>query len=213
MNITALMVLTYIAYCFRIGTLPWRYFQLNARYFSREHGIFSKLVLDQLTPERWRLPQHIDGPDLQPDSFPVFLKPEWGQNARGIHRADNLEQLNLLRRKLASEPQRYLLQEAAPGSCEFEIFGIDIDRDDETHDVLTVTEAVNSSEAFPINSKFNQQTRYVEITDEFSAEEHSIMSGYLSTLGKFGISRLSQGAWSFKLDAFASWLNGLRCTP
>ncbi len=197
------MVLTYIACCIRIGTLPWRYFQLNAHYFSKEHGIFSKLVLDQLIPERWRLPQRVDNPELQPSRYPVFLKPEWGQNARGIHRADNAEQLNALRRQLADEPQRYLLQEAATGAREYEIFGIDVDRDDRVHDVLTVTEAVNSSEEFPINSKFNQQTRYVEITEEFSADEQALMSGFLSELGQFGISRLSVRA-----DSRAAMLNG-----
>lgn len=207
MHITALMVLTYIACCIRIRTAPWRYFQLNARYFSEKHDIFSKLELDLLVPERWRLAQSIDSPDLHPETFPVFLKPEWGQNAKGIYRADDPVQLTRLRAQLAAQPQRYLLQEAAHGKHEFEIFGINANKWPEPnlgsvlnsehkdgqpgHEVLTITEAVNSSETYPINSKFNNQTRYVEITSDFTQQEQQALSDYLSELGHFGISRLS----------------------
>ena len=196
MHIPVIMVLTYIACCIRIGAAPWRYFQLNARYFSEKHSIFSKLELDALIPDRWRLAQQIDTPDHQPDHYPVFLKPEWGQNAKGIHRADDYGQLTQLRAQLASRPERYLIQDAAKGSHEFEIFGIDADRHDGRHDVLTITEAVNASEPYPINSKFNNRTQYVEITDEFSDDERQTLSEYLAELGTFGISRLSVRAES-----------------
>lgn len=195
MHIPALMVLTYIVCCARIRTAPWKYFQLNARYFSEREGIFSKLQLDELIPARWRLPQQLDRADLVPARFPVFLKPEWGQNASGIHRADDMAELQRLRRELADRPERYLLQEAAPGRHEYEIFGIDAhphgEAGDHLHDVLTITEAVNTSEAFPINSKFNRDTRYVELTEQFDQAERSVLSRYLGELGQFGISRLS----------------------
>lgn len=191
MHITIIMVVTYILCCIRIATAPWRYWQLNAHYFSTEHGVFSKLSIDKLIPERWRLAQNIDSEALNPASFPVFLKPEWGQNAHGIHRADNEQQLELLRARLSTKPQRYLLQEAAPGAREFELFSIDADRDDARHDVFTVTEAVNQSEQYPINSKYNRSTRYVDITEHFCEEQKSRLSEYLSQIGKFGISRMS----------------------
>lgn len=191
MHITITMVVTYIACCVWIRTPPWRYFQLNARYFSDEQGIFSKLGMDALIPPRWRLPQSLDSVAVTPGRYPVFLKPEWGQNAQGIHRADDAEQLGRLRATLSSRPQRYLIQEAAPGTREFEIFGIDADRADRRHDVLTVTEAVNPSERFPINSKFNVDTRYVEITDTFDEAERAILSGHLDAVGQFGITRMS----------------------
>jgi len=196
MHIPALMVLTYIACCVRVRTAPWKYFQLNARYFSARDGIFSKLQIDDLIPDRWRLPQRLDAPDHHPGSFPVFLKPEWGQNAHGIHRADDLQQLHRLRRELADRPERYLIQEAAPGRHEYEIFGIDARRDGSAHAVLTVTEAVNTRERFPINSKFNRDTNYIELTEAFSDAELATLSGYLSELGRFGISRLSVRATS-----------------
>lgn len=191
MHITIIMVVTYILCCLRIGTAPWRYWQLNARYFSAEHGIFSKLSLDSLIPDRWRLPQSIDSDAVSPTSYPVFLKPEWGQNAHGIHRVDDAEQLVRLRASLHSEPQRYLIQQAAPGQREYEIFSIDANRNDNRHDVLTITEAVNDREQFPINSKNNRHTRYVDISDQFSAEQQETIAQYLSQVGEFGISRMS----------------------
>ena len=198
MHITIIMVVTYILCCTRIGTAPWRYWQLNARYFSREQGVFSKLAIDELIPDRWRLMQSIDTDSTAPSQFPVFLKPEWGQNAHGIHKVDNDEQLVTLRSTLAGQPQRYLIQEAAPGQREFELFSIDADRDDGKHDVFTVTEAVNNNEDYPINSKYNRFTRYVDVTDQFDAEQRLRMTGYLSQIGKFGISRMSARADSFE---------------
>lgn len=198
MHITIILVVTYILSCLRIATAPWRYWQVNARYFSADQGIFSKLSLDALIPERWRLAQSIDSDGFEPQDFPVFLKPEWGQNAHGIHRADNQSQLLKLRSRLHGEPQRYLLQEAAPGHREFEIFSIDANRNDQKHDVFTVTEAINHKERFPINSKYNQFTRYADITEQFSASQQAQLAQYVSEIGKFGISRMSVRANSIE---------------
>lgn len=191
MHITIIMVITYIACCARVATAPWRYWQINSRYFSAEQGVFSKLATDLLIPERWRLAQSVDSEALNPAGYPVFLKPEWGQNAHGIHRADNQSQLITLRSQLKNEPQRYLLQEAAPGQREFELFSIDSNRSDNEHDVFTITEAINNSEAYPINSKYNRFTRYADITAQFSAEQQQLVASYLSEIGEFGISRMS----------------------
>lgn len=203
MHITILMVLTYIACCVRIATAPWKYFQLNARYFSTEQGIFSKIAIDRLIPARWRLYQDYDVDGLVPDRFPVFLKPEWGQNAHGIHRADNPTELNRLRTRLHAEPQRYILQEAAPGQREFEVFSIDAYGAQRpaaageqllAADVVTVTEAVNGCESYPINSKYNRDTHYTDITHNFSREELGRLAACLRRIGRFGIARMSARA-------------------
>ena len=191
MHITIIMVVTYILCCFRIATAPWRYWQLNAHYFSKEKGVFSKLQMDELIPDRWRLPQSIDNGLTEPERFPVFLKPEWGQNAHGIHRADNMAELVKLRAQIADQPKRYLMQEAASGKREFELFSIDSDREDARHDVFTVTEAINDREQYPVNSKYNRFTCYSDITGQFSSEQKTKLSAYLSEIGKFGISRMS----------------------
>lgn len=199
MHITLILILTYIACCFRVGTVPWKYWQLNARYFSKDQGIFSKLSIDELIPDKWRLNQIPDDPQITPERFPVFLKPEWGQNAQGIHRADNFETLQTARqtvRSLAGE-QQYILQEGAPGAREFEIFSIDVSKQDGQHDVVTVTEAVNHVEAFPINSKNNTNTRYVDITDQFSKIDLGVLGQHLDEIGDFAISRMSVRADTF----------------
>ena len=100
---------------------------------------------------------------------------------------------------MRTDPQRYILQEAAPGSREFEIFSIDAHGAGRrqaanvlaTADVVTVTEAVNGREAFPINSKYNSDTRYTDITRSFSNEELGTLASYLREIGRFGIARMS----------------------
>jgi len=193
MHITLILIVTYIACCVRVGAAPWKYFQLNARYFSKDQGIFSKISIDSLIPERWRLLQISDDPMVFPERYPVFLKPEWGQNAHGIHRADNFQALQAIRHKLKEKDgeQKYILQEGAPGAREFEIFSIDVSKTDGQHDVVTVTEAVNDTEDFPINSKYNTNTRYVDISDKFSQNDLMVLGGYLDEVGHFAISRMS----------------------
>ena len=203
MHITIIMILTFITCCARVGTGPWKYFQINARYFSDDQGIFSKLSIDNLIPERWRLFQAIDNENISPTAFPVFLKPEWGQNAHGIHRADDLSELNRLRVELSGKPQRYILQQAAHEQHEYEIFNIKARLQQNELDVITVTEAVNGSEEFPINSKYNRNTQYVDVTSQFSEEQLTCLSAYIGEIGDFGISRMSVRA-----DSHAELLAG-----
>ncbi len=197
------MIVTFIACCARVGTGPWNYWQINARYFSDEQGIFSKLSIDRLIPERWRLFQSIDHENITPSDYPVFLKPEWGQNAHGIHRADDQAELNRLRVELSGKPQRYMLQQAAQEQNEYEIFTIKARQQDNEHDVITVTEAVNGSEDFPINSKYNRNTRYVDVSAQFTTDQLAQLSGYIDEIGDFGISRMSVRA-----DSHAELLSG-----
>lgn len=193
MHITLIIIVTYIACCLRIGAAPWKFFQLNARYFSPTEGIFSKLSIDALIPDRWRLLQAADDPMLVPEKYPVFLKPEWGQNAHGIQRADNFEQLQSIRLDLQNKDgeQKYIMQEGAPGAREFEIFSIDVSKSDGEHDIVTVTEAVNRTEDYPINSKYNRNTRYVDISEQFSKQHLAVLGQYLDDVGSFAISRMS----------------------
>ena len=85
MFINVVMITTYIVDCFAIGTGPWKFFQLNAPHFNSAKGIFSKIDLDEMFPEEWRLSQRYDADDYLPEEYPVFLKPEWGQNLSLIH--------------------------------------------------------------------------------------------------------------------------------
>ena len=191
MPITVLMVTLYILYCIRIGTKPCKYFQLNSKYFDQSAGIFSKLKIDELIPSEWRLHQRQDDEQYFPENYPVFLKPEWGQNARGIFRADNKDDLQRIRKDIEGSSVRYLLQEGAQEKYEFELFAIRHHSNREDFSVMTLTQAINESERFPINSIYNDSTRYEEITDTLSPQQSRALQQIIMRLGDFRISRTS----------------------
>jgi len=185
------MVITYILFCIRIGTKPCKYFQLNSPRFDREQGIFSKLDIDEDIPPRWRLEQRYDDGKFVPTQWPVFIKPEWGQNAAGVRRADNIEQLQQIRAEVQGSRIQYLLQQSAPETREYEVFSLRHHEDKSKYAVLTVTEAVNDQEINPVNSIYNAATRYVEITGQFSPEQLEALWQTVNQLGQFNISRAS----------------------
>jgi hypothetical protein len=196
MKLTAVMVATYIADCCLIGTKPCKYFQLNSPYFNREKGVFSKIDLDQLFPDEWRLPQQIDDGEFIPDGFPVFVKPEWGENAEGIFRADNIAELNAIRSKTMHAAVPYLVQQGAIETREFEIFSLRHHRDPKSYSVYSITEVRNSREPNPINSIYNPDTEYHDITDQLSGTAKDALWKLVGRVGRFGISRLSVRAES-----------------
>ena len=203
MKVTYLMVISYISFCIRIATKPCKYFQLNSPYFDRKEGIFSKIEIDQLIPLRWRLAQFYDDGIRFPERYPVFVKPEWGQNAGGIYRADNPGELHQVREKIRGARVKYLVQEGATEKNEYEIFSMQHHRDESRYAVLTVTQACNDSEPNPVNSIYNSDTRYVEITDSFSAAELDQIWGLVRQIEKFKISRVCVRA-----DSIADMLQG-----
>lgn len=190
MKITYLMVATFMLDCVWIRTRPCKYFQLNSAVFNESKGIFSKLDIDRLIPEKWRLPQCYDDGVSLPARFPVFVKPEWGQNAQGIYRADNAEDLSRVRQAISSSRVKYLIQLLAPGKLELEVFYILHHQDPERFAHLTITRVINAVETNPVNSIHNSNTRYHEITDQFSAQQKQDLWSLMSELGRFGICRV-----------------------
>lgn len=200
MLIRIALVISYIVSCIRLQAKPWRYFQLNAGYFNKEKGLYSKQDINDLIPEQWRLKQWIDKPtaeagdkpELTAESFPVFVKPEWGQNSQGILRADNAEQLTQIQAQRDTHQSiQYLIQEAAKGKIEFEIFAIPCDKSADRYAMLSVTQVVNhSNEIYPINGIYNQQTEYLDITRKLSTEQLDQLWNYLKSIGRFRISRV-----------------------
>lgn len=191
MIIRIVLVISYIASCIRLRAKPWRYFQLNADYFNKKKGLYSKQDINDLIPEQWQLPQWIDSPDVTPDSYPVFIKPEWGQNSKGILRADNAAELNGIRAKRDDATHvQHLIQEAATGKIEFEIFAIPCDRSADRYAMLSVTQVVNhGQDDYPINGIYNKQTEYVDITPQLNKDNLDQLWGYLKAVGRFRISR------------------------
>jgi hypothetical protein len=185
-----MLVLSYIGWCVRFCIRPWKYFQLNANYFNQEKGIFSKLDMDSLIPEKWRLKQCVDHVDFQPDSYPVFVKPEWGQNSQGIVRADNLQQLNEHRQQRSQKGPRYLVQNAAKGRREFEIFYIPGAKANDSSAIVSVIETCNNSkEEMPINGINNTHTYYQSRMAELTAQQIKKIEAIVSSIGSFKIAR------------------------
>ena len=214
MKITALQVAAYILNCIRIRTKPCKYFQLNSPCFNAKHGIFSKKEMDWLIPQKWRLRhnylhqdhlqrQHDDGA-CQPERYPVFVKPEWGQNARGVFRADDAAALAKIRQTACATKNRgntqvrWLIQPGAAEQREFEIFSILHHADKNRYAELTITEVINAREANPVNSIYNPDTAYREITDNFSEPQKQALWKLLGQIGRFGISRASLRADSIE---------------
>ncbi|MDD9884599.1 MAG: hypothetical protein OXU62_08735 [Gammaproteobacteria bacterium] len=197
MILSCLMVTAYILFCARFVTRPCKYFQLNARFFDRQVGVFSKVGIDELIPAEWQLAQFVDDGVRQPRSYPVFVKPEWSQNARGVRRADDAAALHRIRVNIdaakcaGAATVAYLIQEAAMEKREYEIFSIRAHDDPQRYAVLTVTEVRNARESNPVNSIYNPNTRYVEITDSFSNAQLEQLWNIVQRIGDFAISRVS----------------------
>jgi D-alanine-D-alanine ligase-like ATP-grasp enzyme len=179
--------------------MPWRYFQLNAGYFNKGKGIYSKQDINDLVPREWRLEQWLDSAERQPESYPVFEKPEWGQNSKGIKRADSSDELKTLRSQRTPGKSQYLIQEAAQGKIEFEIFIIPSDSAPDRYAMLSVTQVINhSGENFPINGIYNKQTEYQDVTPQLSKGNSEALWEQLKTIGHFRISRFGVRADSLE---------------
>jgi len=179
-----------LANCVRYAANPWRYFQLNAPWFNNEKKIFSKLDIDQSIPQRWRIPQEPLNANRVPSSFPVFLKPEWGQNSRGIVRVDSAEQWQQQLESL-NEKFFYIVQQAAQGKEEFEIFYLRDPKNLDSYAQMSISRVKNIEKtAFPINSIRNPHTTYNHCTDAFNEAELQQLWSMLNELGQFKIARV-----------------------
>lgn len=189
MLIRIAQVCCYIVFCTLLRAGPWRYFQLNARYFNHNKGIFSKLDIDQLIPLQWRLPQWVDHAGIVPESFPVFLKPEWGQNSKGIQRADSLSEFEQLRLIKPESKVQYMVQQGARQSIEFEIFIIPPVTENELASISITQVINNSAEEYPINGIYNGATEYHDISAQFSTVQKQKLYQDLRVIGQFNIAR------------------------
>ncbi|BHH84572.1 ATP-grasp domain-containing protein [Desulforhopalus sp. 52FAK] len=193
-----LLVFWLIIYSIRYWTKPWNFFQLNHTYFNRTKNIFSKLDLDSHIPDQWRLQQVVDDGDIVPD-FPVFVKPEWGQNSHGVGIARNLAELNKLRGNRKGKGVTYLLQEAATEAREFEFFYIRNGDSLDRYETVSLTETVNKSgESLVVNGINNTSSVYKDVGDQLSDDEREHLWQTLSAIGCFYIARVGLKADSIK---------------
>jgi len=184
------LIFTYILYCVRLGVAPWRYFQLNAPYFNEQRNLFSKLDMDKRIPKQWLLEQFMDLGARDPSDFPIFVKPEWGQNSQGVVRVDNLLALNALRQQRTERHPFYLIQQAAPEKREFELFMIPSEHDLQQFSVLSVTETCNrSTDMLPVNGIYNKDSYYQNCTSNLTETELKAIWGHLKQMGDYRIAR------------------------
>lgn len=184
------LVFTYILYCIRFGVAPWRYFQLNAPYFNQQRNLFSKLDVDKRIPKQWLLEQFMDLGHREPTQYPVFIKPEWGQNSQGVERIDNSWQLDRLRAQRTARHPFYLIQQAALGKREFELFMIPHQDNLQQYSLLSVTETCNRGpEELPVNGIYNKDTYYQDCSSRLTAEQLAKIWGYLKQMGDYRIAR------------------------
>lgn len=175
----------------RIWTFPGDYFQLNADYFNSEKGIFSKLDIDKLIPDKWRLNQELLNPYTEPSSFPVFIKPEWGQNALGITYVDSPGDFRKTRDEALKLPYDHVVQEAAKELREFEVFYTRKAGEQSQYSALSVTEVKNrGDEQYPINSIDSELTWFSEITEDMSDAGKEVLWKQISSIGYFRIARV-----------------------
>jgi len=182
---------------------PWKYFQLNANYFNQDLHIFSKLDMDLLIPEKWRLLQFVDKgnepTEKQPEVYPVFLKPEWGQNSQGVCRIDSFEALQQHRANRPEHGPRYLIQAAAKGKREFEIFYIPGASSDQSSAIISITETCNNSDdEMPVNGIYNSDTYYKSCMSSLNAEQIKKIESLFSQIGSFRIARFCARADSLE---------------
>lgn len=189
----SLTVFWLIIYSIRYLTRPWNFFQLNADYFNSAKNIFSKQEINSHVPKRWRLPEIIDDGKVSPD-FPVYVKPEWGQNSHGIDIARNLNELEALRQKNRERYQgevKFILQDAAAGKREFEIFYLREPEDLGNYAILSLTETVNiSGEQLVVNGINNKDSHYIDRSGALAEEDYLRLWSFVKIIGFFRIGRV-----------------------
>ncbi len=185
-----IMVVTYMVSCIIIRTRPCKYFQLNSPWFNLEKGVFSKLDLNGLFPEQWRLDINTLDEGFLPDQYPVWLKPEWGENADGVYCANDEAEYQLLKTRTLKSGRPYLVQKSAAGAREFEIFTIWESLESTRPATFSITEVKNHMDRLPVNGIYNQHSSYHDLTDQLKPDQQSKILKNMESIGRFPISRL-----------------------
>ncbi len=185
------LVFWYLWACLRHWVNPWNYFAINSQQFNPEKGIISKLDMDIQIPEPFRLKQFYYRSDTLPEHFPVFLKPEWGQNADGILRVAGENAYKKFQTTAVKRKIPYIVQEAAPGKEEFEIYYLRRPGNPDDAAFLSVTQVANACDRYhPINSIHNPCTRYKELTPKLSDRQLDLIWKNVKEIGDFQMARV-----------------------
>jgi len=200
-----LLVFWYLYSCVYQRTAPWRFFLLNSNYFNDAKGIFSKLEMDAIIPDQWRLKQYFYNRIQVPKVFPVFLKPEWGQNSNGIFRVHDEAEYLKVDQHVQERSMPYIVQSAASGKEEFEVYYLRSPEEREDYAFFSITRVTNSSSIrHPVNSIYSPETAYLDITSNFSKQEKLNLWELLKSIGNFPMARVC-----IKADSKEALLRGV----
>ena len=185
------LVFSYLWACLRYWVIPWNYFGLNSTYFNKKKGIFSKLEMDSVIPSRFRLRQTYYDPEKPPRRYPVFIKPEWGQNSNGIVCVNNPKEYQAFQNGIDTTDMPFIVQDAAAGKKEFEIYYLRSPDNSDECAFLSITQVTNiCRKHHPINSIHNPCTVYRDITQTFSSKELQAIWFSLRKIGRFRMARV-----------------------
>ena len=138
-----------------------------------------------------RLKQYYYNADKTPESYPVFIKPEWGQNSNGILCVYNDMEYRGVNTLGKTNDMPFIVQHAASGIKEYEIYYLRSSDNKDEYSFLSITQVINRGrESYPINSIHNPDTSYIERTPSFSADEMQALWRTLRNIGKFRMARV-----------------------
>ncbi len=191
------LIFYYIYWSIRLGIPAWYYFQINAEWYNKKKGFYSKIDIDRYIPIKWRLEQVYFNRNNLPTQFPVFLKPEWGQNSNGIIRVDSKAEFLAFNENNSKIP--YIVQQVASEAQEYEIFYIRDVNYPKRYTTFTITQAINNSkELYPINNINNPAVYYQDCSTGFSTIQKQNIQQHLQELPNFRIARIGLRANSKK---------------
>ena len=147
--------------------------------------------MDSVIPACFWLRQYYYNPDKLPKRYPVFIKPEWGQNSHGIVRVNNKKEYRVFQKGIHATDMPFIVQDAAPEKKEFEIYYLRSAGNSDHYAFLSITEVTNNCRKHhPINSIHNSCTVYRDITQTFSSKELQTIWLSLRQIGKFRMARV-----------------------
>ncbi len=188
------IVIGLIRQCLLTGTNPWMYFQIHSHFFNTKKWIFSKIDIETHIPSKWKLQSieinHTTTADdiLMHNDFPLFGKPEWGQNANGISYIENKASLSKFLRHVKSNDIDYLIQPASAYNREYELCFTKDPDNLEQYQIHSLVQAIN--EDWNKVSSINAETRYKEILHELSPKQKDTLIEHIKQIWDFWIGRI-----------------------
>lgn len=180
---------------------------MNAEYFNRQKGIFSKYEIESHIPDKWRLKSiaitqtsHIaQAKDISQELwFPLFLKPEWWQNSHGISLVENLSDLEEKLQDISRHDIAYTAQKASKYIKEFEI--LYTRNPVKPHEIIiqSIVQSKNDSCIENCVNGIHGTTTYHDISSQFTDKDIKILVWFIEEIGSFNIGRIGLKSWSIE---------------